>query len=217
MENFIDLNFVHQFLACNYATFYTNPNMREDLVSEAVLEICEHAKEYDSEIASFKAWSTPHIKRGALKFFMKLHNLSEHYEKMRAKAYRLIAEAALCGETVNLYDILPKKAAYEISCSLDCCGLTGVERTSTTLDEEINAKETMSGIEEIMAILSEKERAIIYAKAESYGEEHKREVFYQKAEEAGISKKEATKCFNRASLKARKFAYKSEIAKDLLA
>lgn len=217
MDNFIDIPFVEQFLGCNYQTYYMNPNYKDDLVSEAVLEICEHATEFDSTVAGFKAWATPHIKRGALKFLMKLHGLSEHYEKMRAKASKVISEAAVKGETVNLYDILPKKAAFEISCSLDVSGLTGIERVNTTIDETIRAKEMMAEIEQIMSVLSEKEKAIIYAKADSYGEEHKREAFYSKAEEAGIPKKTATKTYNKAALKAKKFAYANNLVQNLLA
>lgn len=212
-ENIIDIDFVEQYLYCHYQTYYTNPNYREDLVGEAILEICENITDFDSEKAGFKAWATPHIKRGALKFLMSIHELSEYYIKLRAKAYKVISLAAEKGVELTLHDVLSEKAANAISHS--SVRLTSVmENTiSTTLEDTIIVEETLNELSKIMDFLSEEEREIIKAKAEACSKKD----FLVKMRNLGYKKGSERDIYNKVSAKAQKYAYQNGLVKCITA
>lgn len=216
MDNIIDLNFINKFLYCNYETYYTNPNYKEDLVSEAVLEVCEHVTQYDSNIASFKAWATPHINRGALKFLMGLYNLPEYYVKLRKKANAIIERASENGKEITYDDLarenkISKKAASIIGRKY--VALTSIfENTNyvskgNSVENDIMKGETLKEIESVLNSLTEEEREVIEARADAICHSD----FLVRMRNLGYKKGTESRALKRVEAKACKYIYENKL------
>lgn len=208
------LDFINQYLACNYSSFYKNPNYKEDLVQSVSLYLLERANKYDESISTVKAWATPHIKRCVHLFISELHNTSEYYGKMNTICQKAIATlldrlipitaesiAEETGLSINTIINCGAMSEYGFSCRyLDDVGYIPTK----SVEEEIFGNNSDAIIAEaVLNMLPQLEADLINADLTKAGKQD----FLQKVRKLGIKPGKETCALHEAQRHARKIAY----------
>lgn len=218
------INFVNQYLACNYKEYYMNPNYRNDMLGEVFLEICEHRLDYDENIAGYKAFVTPLIKKGMLKFTGSLHGTTEYYEKVRAKIIKAAGALALKGEQLSaenitkeagcskksfkgvgyIPDILAcnENSSHESNVSLEALSEEGTYEegyelaTESSIEDAAIINNELEQVKGIWDFFTDDEKALILAKADSFSKKE----FLKRAKALGhdMANKDLAKIQNKA-------------------
>lgn len=210
--------FVNQYLFAHCKTYYENPRYHDDLVSTAMLIVCENIGKYDGSF-SIKAFLTPYMKMGMLHFCKNENGTSEYYERQKIKLKRLKERKALKGDKVAGFNFskelsVSKKTAdrYEfISNATATKPLTAEEPERFNLEEHVISNQMYERLMKVIDSLPKESSEILKIKAES----DSRAEFHEKLESAGFKPKEAKNLLCKARRSARRLVQSEHLYNEL--
>lgn len=167
------INFVHAYLNKNHNRLYSNPNNREDLVSQCIFEIAKNIDRYDAERASLSTFLVPIIKCGVKNYYCYLFEKKENSLKSYFSIRKAIKYLESIGEEVTIANIafITGFTESKIYNELKVPGPTELSFDDTIFEEEqttfanpeesVCANESITEAMKIVSKLSESDQEII--------------------------------------------------------